>query len=135
MTIAVEAPDAERAVVDWLTGKLDGATVGVGIPSNWDRTNPSQTPHVRVASDGTPTIIWPAAQGTTIRLVAYHPTTTGAKRLAARSQGILCSIPADGITISARPLTGVLPGQDPDTGAQIASTTTEVLSRTTQIAP
>lgn len=135
MTIAVEAPDAERAVVDWLTGKLDGATVGVGVPATWDKSDPSQVPHVRVVSDGTPTIIWPAAQGTTIRLVTYHPTTSGAKRLAARSQGILCSIPADGVTVSARPLTGVLPGRDPDTGAQIASTTSEVISRTPQIAP
>jgi hypothetical protein len=75
----------------------------------------------------------PALAHTTIRLVARCSTTTDAKALAMKAQGLLCAHPGgDGIASTA-PFTGVLPARDTATEAELASVTCRVTVRSTPI--
>lgn len=132
--LAVQAPDAERLVVDYLEPLIDDAEVGVQVPAEWE-SGVSDTPHLQVALDGTPRIDHPVTHHATVRLTARAKSTTEAKELAARAQGLLCAHPGGGGIASTTPLTGVLPARDPQTNAEIASTTTRVIVRSTEIEP
>lgn len=130
--IAATYPDAERAVTDYLTANLaDGdTTVGVDLPDDWTTASPD---HLVVSNDGTPSHSHPVAARPTIRLTAWSRSTTDAKALARRAQGVLCAHPGgDGIA-NVRFLTGEQPGYDPDHNAQLASATCRVTIRSTGI--
>lgn len=131
MSIAVEIPDVERLVVDYLDAVLT-EQIGVGIPSNWTATS---QPFLQVSCDGHPFNSWPVTMTATVRLVGWAKTTTTAKALAARAQGLLCAHPGgDGIAV-VQPLTGPLPARDPDNaGAQLAAVTCSVTLRAQPIA-
>jgi len=124
-------PDAERAMVNLLTTLLGvyepGYTVGVGVPDGWSPG--SSYPHLQVAWDGTPLQAYPVVQHATIRLVAWAYDTTEAKRLASLAEGLALAYEGDAEISGIRPLTGVLPAQDPDTRAEIASVTVRVTVR------
>lgn len=116
--------DDERAVVDVLAAVLPGigedVTVTVGGPvTGW---RPSSRPHIKVTSDGTPSIDNVSTRAT-VRCTAYAGSTTEAKRLAALAQAVLV---ARYDLINAVALTGVLAARDDDTGAEIAMTTVQV---------
>lgn len=130
MKPAVTYPDIERLVVDYLTGDLGGATVGIDLPTNWSTAS---TNHLVVRCDGTPSIDHPAAARPTVRLTAWSASKTQAKALAMRAQGLLCAHPGgDGIAaVSA--LTGLLPAYDPDHEAELASVTCRAVIRSTPI--
>lgn len=117
-------PDAERVTVDILTAALasrgQDVTVGVNVPPTWAK---GTKPHVQVALDGTPGLTYPIMWNATVRVTCWHESTTTAKALAALSQALLCSFGGSRTVASVQPLTGVLPALDPDTGAQLASTT------------
>ena len=130
MPLAVTIPDVERLVVDWLNPLLT-EQVGVAVPSTWKPTSP---PFLQVASDGHPTNSWPVTMTATVRLVARASTTTIAKALAAKAQGLLCSHPGGGGIAGASPLTGPLPARDPETEAELAAVTCSVILRSTPIA-
>lgn len=130
MRLAVTYPDAERLVRNLLAGELDShgetCTVGVGVPADW---TPASGSHVQVSLDGTPTGTHPVLVNATVRLVAWAANTTEAKRLAVLAQGLLLAHNGgDGIS-STQFLTGVLPARDPESRAEIASTTTRVTVR------
>jgi hypothetical protein len=126
------APDTERAIVDLLTADLaahgQDVTVGVIIPTEWTTAT---KPHVQVALDGTPDVRYPHLAAATIRVTAWAAATTMAKTLAALCEGLLLSYTGGGSVASIRPLTGILPTRDPDTGAQLASITVRVNGRFT----
>lgn len=129
--IAVEVPDVERLVVDWLDTQLS-ESVGITVPANWKPgTSP---PFLQVACDGHPSNTWPVTMNATVRLVAWASTKTAAKALAAKAQGVLCSHPGGGGISSARPLTGPLPARDASTGAELAAVTCRVILRTKPLA-
>lgn len=134
MKLAVTYPDVERLVVDYLTEELadvePDVTCGVGVPDGWDATSPG---HVRVVSDGIPVVAHPVVAHAVVRLVAYAVSTTEAKHLAGVAIGLLAGHPGgDGIATT-RYLTGPLPAQDPETGAELASATARVSIRSIPI--
>lgn len=115
-------PDAERVTIDYLTSTLasrgQDVTVGVNLPTAWVK---GTKPHVQVALDGTPEIQYPILWLASMRVTVWHESTTTAKALAALCQGLLLAHPGDSMTAGCLPGTGVLPAQDPDTKAQLAS--------------
>ena len=117
--------DDEALTIDVLVevmGALDeDVTVGVGVPAGW---GPRSTPHLRITSDGTPSIDNCSSRAT-VRVVAYAASTTEAKRLAGLAQAVLV---ARYDLINAVALTGVQApdGRDPETSAEIAMTTVQV---------
>lgn len=130
MKLEVTYPDAERLMVDHLEPLLDGATVSVGVPADW---NPDDTDHLEVELDGTPTVVHPIAQKATLRLVARARTATRAKELAQLAHGhALAGDWPDGIT-NVRTLTGPTPARDPKTNAELAAVTVQATVRSTPI--
>lgn len=132
--LAVTYPDVERLVRNYLADELDAigetCTVRVGVPPNW---TPASGSHLQVDLDGTPTGTHPIIVNATVRLVAWAANTTEAKRLAALAQGLLLAHPGgDGISVT-QFLTGVLPARDPESRAEIASTTSRVTVRSEPI--
>lgn len=128
--LPVTFPDVERLVRNYLADELDAlgetCTVHIGVPTDW---TPASGSHIQVDWDGTPTATPPIIADASMRVVAWAANTTEAKRLAALAQGLLLNHPGgDGIA-STQFLTGVLPTRDPDTRAEIASTTTRVTVR------
>jgi len=121
------APDAERLVVDYLTAALAGraqdVTVGTVVPSTWTAGTKA---HIQVGLDGTPVVQYPILASASVRVTAWHTSTTTAKTLAALCEGLLCSHPGSAQIGSVQSLTGVLPTRDPDTGAQLASISVRV---------
>ena len=125
----VTYPDPERAVVDHLTDAIDDVTVGVGVPTDWVRTD---DPHIQVACDGTPVDEHPIAHRTTIRVVVWAASTSEAKRLALEAHGHLLTGWGDDLH-SVTPLTGLLPAHDDDHDAELASFTVRVRVRSTEL--
>ena len=124
--------DAERLVVDYLTGLLDSdlCTVGVGLPDDWTIV---AFPHLAVANDGAFGNAWPVATATTIRLTAHAKTTTAAKALCGLGWGLLLAHPGSPDIANTFPLTGPLPARDPNDSAELASATVRVTVRTQPI--
>ena len=139
MKLELEFPDVEIPVQTYLRERMsdlgENVTVGVNVPASWSQLNPNQRPHIQVANDGTPIVLHNLAAFVTVRLTAWAVTSAEAKRLAARAQGLLCGHPGGEVIRGARPLTGVLPARDPDTHAEIASTTSRVTIRSAPIEP
>lgn len=131
----VRFPDAETLTSDLLAELLEphepDVTVGVGVPKNWSPTDSDA--HIQVAWDGTPVRTWPIVAHATIRLVARAASTTEAKRLVALAEGLLLAHPGGAGIAVIRPLTGVLPAQDPTTRAELASVTLRVSVRSEPI--
>lgn len=123
-------PDPERVVRDYLDTVLT-ETVGVGVPTNWVKG--SSDPHVQTSLDGMFMASWPVAGEATIRLVAWATSPTAAKELAQRAQGYLLAHDGTGQIARTRPLTGLLPARDEQTGAEIASVTVRVTLRSIPI--
>jgi hypothetical protein len=121
--VAVPAK-AERVTIDYLTSVLasrgQDVTVGVTIPTTWVV---GTKPHVQVALDGTPTVAYPVLWRASVRITVWHASTTTAQDLAALCQALMCAHPGSPQVASVKPLAGVLPARDPDSGAQLASVT------------
>ena len=120
-------PDAERVVIDYLATALaargQDVTVGTNVPTAWAS---GTKPHVQVGHDGTPIVEYPIQWRASVRVTCWASTTTAAKALAALAHGLLLIHPGSPEVGSVRPLTGVLPTRDPDTGAQLASVSVQV---------
>jgi len=118
------APDIERITVDYLTATLaarsQDVTVGVNVPTTWTTATKA---HVQVALDGTPVVAYPVMARPTVRVTAWHASTTTAKALAALCEGLLLSHPGTPAVAGFLAGTGVFPAKDPATGAQLASIT------------
>lgn len=125
-------PDAERVVVDYLTAALaaraQDVTVGVVVPAAWVAGTKA---HVQVALDGTPSVQYPILWRASVRITAWHASTTTAKALAALCEALMCAHPGSVSVASVKSLTGVLPTRDPDSGAQLASVSVRVNLRGT----
>lgn len=136
MKPAVTYPDAEHLVADFMVAALadvgEDATVKVGIPADW---TPTSGDHLRIVSDGTPGGTWPISAKTSVRMVAWSASPSGAKRLAALAQGLLLAHPGGDGIVSARFLSGVLATRDDQTHADIAMTTSQVTLRSVPIEP
>lgn len=130
----VAFPDAERLAVDYLTDALadrdEDVTVGVDLPATWTTASKN---HVQVALDGTPIVTYPALAKATVRVTAWSGAATQAKALAGLAMSLLLTHPGSSDIASVRPLTGVLPARDPDSGAQLASITVQVNLRSTAL--
>lgn len=115
-------PDAEHIVIDLLTSMLaarsQDVTVGVVVPTSWAN---GTKPHVQVALDGTPELQYPILAKASVRVTCWHQSTTTAKALANLCMGLLLSYEGNSQVAAFQSLTGVLPAQDPDTKAQLAS--------------
>lgn len=139
MKLALQFPDPEPAVRAWLTDQFEeygeNVTVAIGVPESWSSLDSEQTPHIQVDSDGVPDIRNNLVGFATIRVTAWAHSTGEAKRLAAMAQGLLCGHPGAEIIKGATPLTGVLPARDPETSAELASTTSRVAIRSALIEP
>lgn len=120
----VAPPDGERLALDYLkaalTGRGETATVGIGVPGGWTTESGD---HVQIGLDGTPVVEYPVLWRTTLRVTAWSPSTTEAKRLASLCEALLLSHPGSPGWSGCLPGTGVLPTDDPDTGAALASIT------------
>lgn len=131
---AVTYPDVENLVVDYLTDELDAqlsdATVAIGVPGDWHRSDP---PHLQVSLDGTPAVDHPISERATVRLTAYADTTSASKALVNLACGLLCAHPGGDEIAATHKLTGVLPAHDDETGAELASVTVAVTVRSTPI--
>lgn len=123
--------DVERLVIDVLEDLLDdhetSFTVGVGVPTGWTAAAP---PHFQVSCDGTFAVMHHVAVRSTVRITVWATSTGEAKRLANLALGLI-----DGYTgePAMRVSTGILPAQDPDTNAEIASITATVTVRSTPL--
>jgi hypothetical protein len=120
--------DVETVAVDVLAAALadEDVTVSVGVPADW---TPDSLPHIEVRHDGTPDMTsHPVAGLAVLSLIARARKTSDAKRWASVAQSILCDSHDQ---IGALALTGVLPARDPETRAELASTTVEVVARFT----
>jgi len=109
----VTYPDAEHVVVDYLTGMLDGATVGVDVPDDHTRTSPA---HLQVTVDGV-TLTHPIQASALVRLTAWAPSRTGAKQLCGLALGLLLGQQE----WPTQPVSGPIPTRDPDTGTELAT--------------
>lgn len=120
-------PDAERLVIDYLTGALGAraqdVTVGTIVPAAWVSGTKA---HVQVGLDGTPSVTYPVLWRASVRITAWSSSTTAAKALAALCEALMLSHPGSAGVASVQSLTGVLPVKDPDTGAQLASVSVRV---------
>lgn len=129
-TVVEHFADEERQVIDYLISRLpdlpaqyQAATVGQ-LPADWRTSSP---PHLQVACDGAPEEYgWgpdaPLRRSCTIRITAWASSTTQAKGLARVARVVMLQHPA-------RPGLGVVPAQDPETRAPIASFTVIVDQR------
>lgn len=119
----VVAPDIERLGIDYLkaelAARLEDVTVGVDLPASWVIGTKA---HIQVALDGTP-IADPPLWRATLRVTAWHSSTTTAKRLASLCEGLLLAHPGSPSWAGCRPGTGLLPARDPATKAALASIT------------
>lgn len=126
MKTSATYPDPEREVVDYLTDLLDGeCTVGVGVPSDHEADSPA---HLQVSSDGQ-TLTHPISTDALVRLTAWAPSTTEAKRLCALAQGLLLATqewPTHSVS-------GPIPARDPDTRTELATCSVEVSFRSLPI--
>ena len=129
MKVLVTYPDPERVVVDYLTDAFgdhdEPATVAVGVPVAW---GPESTSHLQVACDAQ-TRVHPIKTDATIRLTAWAATTSEAKRLAELAHGLVL-LAELGPTHS---LTGPVATRDPNTAAELATTTVLVTLRSTTV--
>lgn len=126
MKVLVDWPDSERLMVDLVAGFSVTDTVGIGVPKGW---TPDNGTHAQVALDGATTIIASVMQRHTMRVTVWAESTTAAKAAAAELQAHLHAHPGgEGIT-AIKPLTGILPVHDPDTGAELASFTVAAVVR------
>lgn len=128
--ILATLPDPERVVKDFLDTVLT-ETVGIGVPTTWVKG--TSAPHVQVSTDGMFMESWPVAGEATIRLVAWAAGPTSAKELAQRAMGYLLAHEGSTTIARTRPLTGLLPARDEQTGAEIASVTVRVTLRSIPI--
>lgn len=127
-------PDPEREAIDRLNHALPlrdetyaaGATAGIVLPANWTTAS---DPFLTVALDGIPIVKYPSRAWATVRCTVYGKSTTNTKALAQLAQGLLVTRPGDDKVSSVRPLTGVLPARDKDTGAALASVTVRMILR------
>lgn len=125
--------DAEGAAIDWLTEALetrwdDPVTVANHLGSTWE---PGDTLHVLVQCDGTPGGVHPIEVYQTVRVTVFAQYTTDARALCQIAHAALLAFPGDpeaGIGGAAF-LTGVMPGEDPENGAQTASATVRMKVR------
>lgn len=117
-------PDTERLVVDQLADEMTGCTVGVGVPDEWTT---AAGPHVQVALDATETV-HPISATSTVRLTAWHTSTTGAKALVQEAAARLLAAPGAGI-VRTRPGAGLIAARDDDHNAELASLTVLVTTR------
>lgn len=126
MKPAVIYPDAEAATRATLTDLLagEGCTVAIGKPTDWTT---GSDPHVQVNLDGTPRIDHPIVAYATIRVTIWSYDPSPAKALAALAMGLLLA------ERYVTPLTGILPARDPDSGADLASFTVRVATRSEPI--
>lgn len=130
----VMVPDIERLVRALLEQLMDeqgeDVTVAVGVPEAW---KPSDTPHLQIAWDGTPTSEMPVVVRGTVRIIARARSTSEAKRLAALAEGLLVAHGGGAGITGIHALAGVLPARDPDTQAELASVSLRVTVRTIPI--
>ena len=126
MKPAVLYPDAESSTCDRLDVLLAGedCTIGIGKPTGWTTAS---DPHVQVNLDGTPRINHPVVAYSTIRVTVWAYGTDTAKTLAATAMGLLLAEPY------VSPLTGLLPASDKASGADLASFTCRVATRSEPI--
>jgi hypothetical protein len=122
----VTYPDPEIHTVDLLASydELDSYTVAVGLRNDWTTEDAI---HLAVACDGEFVDWHPVASKATVRVTAWGDTPTVTKQAAHLAQGLLL---AEG---HIWPLTGVLPANDPESGAELASFTVRVVLRSTPI--
>jgi hypothetical protein len=120
--LAVIYPDAEVATRVALTELLaaEDCTVAIGKPTDW---TVESIPHVQVSLDGTPRIDHPVIAYSTLRITVWDHNPGPAKDLAALAMGLLLAEPY------VSPLTGLLPARDPRSGADLASFTCRVATR------
>ena len=120
-------PDAEDTTCDRLDLLLadEDCTVGIGKPTDWTTAS---APHVQVNLDGTPRIEHPVVAYSTLRVTVWAYGTTAAKTLAATAMGLLLAEPY------VSPLTGLLPASDKASGADLASFTCRVATRSQPLA-
>lgn len=121
-------PDVEHLVVDRLTSVMDGCTVGVGLPDGWTR---DADMHIQVGLDAT-SIVHPISSVSTIRLTAWAASTTDAKALVQEAAAQLLADPGDQI-VRVRPGAGLFPAHDKTHGAELASLTVLVTTRSIDI--
>lgn len=124
MKILRTYPDVERLIVDTLTDRLDGCTVGVGPPASWTT---AEDPHLQVNLDATATV-HPITATSTVRLTAWSASPTTSKALAQEAAAQLLHDPGDGL-VNVRPGAGLLPAHDDDHDAELASVTVLVRTR------
>lgn len=128
-------PDPEVAAVDLvqtlMTLEGESGTVAVGVPEDW---TPATGTHVQVAWDGTPELAHPVVAFPTVRITVWAAEPSEAKRVALLLQGHLLAH-VGGTLRNIRPLTGVLPAQDPATRAELATFTVRCATRSTVITP
>lgn len=126
-TLAVE-PDAEKLVRDYLKPALisrgKDVTVSSNIPATWNPLPISEggtKAHILVALDGTPSAVYPIVSAASVRITAFASGSTEAKTLATLCQGLLLAHSGGGGISGIGYLSGLLPAEDPNTKAQLAS--------------
>lgn len=130
MTVLVFA-DAETAARTLLAALTPSpTTVGLALPDDWTMES---APHLLVALDGTETFPSRLLEKPLIRVTAFAGTTTEAKRLAREAEARLCAHTGGGGISKIKPATGIIPGRDPATGADMASFTVRMTVRSTPL--
>ncbi|MDB2211828.1 hypothetical protein [Mycobacteroides abscessus] len=123
--------EVRGAVKDWLAGQNLGATVALSVPTDWTAR---KGPLLIVADDGGPVRL-PIKSRHTVRLTAYAPGPTEARRIATVAAGKLAeSAPRpEGIAHVSKDIGGVLDARDKETGAYLASVLVPVTARTVEV--
>lgn len=132
MTEAVDWPDVEARTLDLVAGHLTAvapsATSAIGVPTDW---TPASGVHVQVAQDSPlrPRVAVEAFASALVRVTVWAPSTSEAKRVAARLWGRLLAHDGTPPIAGVEPSAGPFPAQDPDTKAELASFVVDITVR------
>lgn len=135
MKPAITFPDAMLAVVETLRDRLElvdqayvtGVSVGTKVPTD-KSLDKKQLPYVLVRLDGS-SLAHQVNEEATIRVSVWHSTEAKGIALAQACRALLLSFEGDARIRVIKPLSGVIPTSDPESGDPLSTFTVAVSLR------
>lgn len=121
--------DAQLGVIELLAAQLPTANGGAYAAATIHDSTDDHVPHVMVRQDETPENRYPAAERCVVRVTTWASSEFQAKLLGQHCRAIILSTAGTNLIRATSPLSGPVPGLDPDTREPLASFTVSVQTR------